>query len=94
MSDESYSSFLDQANQDAGSSKASTQSKSREISTKSIDTDVPALLGKLKVDYTSESDEPFKPVSLKWTGKNMPSESAYSPMKRFTDEMLSSSERD
>ena len=73
MSDEAYSSFLDQANQDTGASKASTKSKS--AGTKAVDTDVPATLQKVDQYYTSESDEPFEPVSLVWSGKNMPSES-------------------
>lgn len=73
MSDDAYSSFLDQANQDTGASKASTKSKS--AATKAVDTDVPVTLQKVDQYYTSESDEPFEPVSLKWSGKNMPSES-------------------
>lgn len=72
-SDEAYSSFLDQANQDTGASKASTQSKT--TSTKAVDTDVPATLQNLEQYYTSEADEPFEPVSLKWSGRAMPSES-------------------
>lgn len=73
MSDDAYSSFLDQANQATGASKASTKSKS--AATKAVDTDVPVTLQKVDQYYTSESDEPFEPVSLKWSGKNMPSES-------------------
>ena len=73
MSDDTYSSFLDQANQDTGASKPSTESKS--AATKAVDTDVPVTLQKVDQYYTSESDEPFEPVSLKWSGKNMPSES-------------------
>ena len=73
MSDGAYSSFLDQANQDTGASKPSTKSKS--AATKAVDTDVPATLQELDQYYTSESDEPFEPVSLKWSGENMPSES-------------------
>lgn len=73
MSDNAYSSFLDQANQDTGASKASTKSKS--AAAKAVDTDVPVTLQKVDQYYTSESDEPFEPVSLKWSGKNMPSES-------------------
>ena len=76
-SDEDYSAFLDKANQDTGASKnASTQStKTSKPSTKSVDTDVPAPLQKIEQYYTSDADEPFEPVSLKWDGKNMPSES-------------------
>lgn len=77
MSDEAYSSFLDQANQDTGTGKASTQSKSTGTSTKVVDTEVPAPLHTVEQYYTSEADEPFEPVSLKWGGKNMPSESRF-----------------
>ena len=73
MSDDAYSSFLDQANQDTGASKTSTKSKS--ATTKAVDSDVPVTLQKVDQYYVSESDEPFEPVSLKWSGKNMPSES-------------------
>ena len=76
MSDDAYSSFLDQANQDTGASKAS--SKSKTATTKAVDTDVPVTLQKVDQYYTSESDEPFEPVSLKWSGANMPSESMQS----------------
>ena len=76
MSDDAYSSFLDKANQDTGANKASTQSKS--ASTKAVDTEVPAMLQGVEQYYVSEADEPFEPVSLKWGGKNMPSESMHS----------------
>ncbi len=76
MSDDAYSSFLDKANQDTGASKASTQSKP--VSTKAVDTEVPATLQGVEQYYVSEADEPFEPVSLKWGGKNMPSESMHS----------------
>ena len=72
-SDDAYSSFLEQANQDTGASKVST--KSSAAGTKAVDTDVPDSLQKIEQYYVSEADEPFEPVSLKWTGKNMPSES-------------------
>ena len=76
MSDDAYSSFLDKANQDTGASKASTQSKS--ASSRAVDTEVPATLQGVEQYYVSEADEPFEPVSLKWEGKNMPSESMHS----------------
>ena len=72
-SDEGYSNFLEQANQDTGTSKAT--SKPSSVSTKSIDTEVPASLQRVERYYTSDADEPFEPVSLKWSGRNMPSES-------------------
>lgn len=74
-SDDAYSSFLDQANQDTGASKTSAHSSS--ATTKAVDTDVPAPLQKVELYYTSEADEPFEPVSLKWNGKNMPSEGTF-----------------
>ena len=75
MSDDAYSSFLDKANQDTGASKASTQSKT--ASKKAVDTEVPATLQGVERYYVSEADEPFEPISLKWGGKNMPSESMH-----------------
>ena len=72
-SDEAYNSFLDQANQDTGASKST--SKPAEIFTKAKDTDVPVSLQQVEHFYVSEADEPFEPVSLKWSGSNMPSES-------------------
>ena len=74
-SDEAYSSFLEQANQETGASNASAQSTS--AATKAVDTDVPVSLQKVEQYYTSDADEPFEPVSLKWSGSNMPSEGTY-----------------
>lgn len=73
-SDEAYSSFLDQANQETGGSTASATSSS--APTKSVDTDVPALLNNIKQHYASETDEPFEPVALNWSGNDIPTESA------------------
>lgn len=75
-SDEAYSSFLDQANQDTGAAKATSQPAS--TSTKTTDTDVPVSLLQVEQFYVSDADEPFEPVSLKWSGSNMPSESTSS----------------
>lgn len=73
-SDEGYNSFLEQANQDTGAS-AQTSSNSQSASTKAVDTEVPVPLQRVEQYYTSDADEPFEPVSLKWSGENMPSES-------------------
>ena len=75
--DDAYSDFLDKANQDTSASKASMQSKT--ANTKAVDTEVPVALKSVEKYYTSEADEPFEAVSLKWDGKNMPSESMHSP---------------
>lgn len=73
-SDEAYSSFLEQANQDTGTNKEDSTTAAT-INTKNIDTDVPQQLQNVKQYYTSEVDEPFEPVSLKWDGPELPSES-------------------
>lgn len=72
-SDDAYTSFLEQANQDTSGSKASA--KSNTATTKAVDTEVPTGLQNVEQYYTSEADEPFEPVSLRWDGTNMPSES-------------------
>lgn len=71
-SDEDYTSFLEKANQDMGTTKASSQSGS--AVTKAVDTDVPETLQRVEAYYVSDADEPFEPVSLKWKGKHLPSE--------------------
>ncbi|KAL8985917.1 MAG: hypothetical protein Q9205_000505 [Flavoplaca limonia] len=77
-SDDAYSSFLDQANQDTGASKSSASAKT--ATTKSVDTEVPAGLLSVEQYYTSEADEPFEPVSLQWDGQNMPSENEFAKL--------------
>lgn len=72
-SDEDYASFLDKANQDPSGGKPSTQS-TKKASTKSVDTEVPKVLEQVDEYYTSDADEPFEPVSLKWKGDKLPSE--------------------
>lgn len=69
--DEDYAGFLDKANQDTGASKDKGSSKF--ASTKAVDSDtkVPAHLEKLDAYYTSDTDEPFEPVSLKHNGKDL-----------------------
>jgi len=73
-SDEDYSNFLEKANQDTGVSKVSTQSKNKEVGTKSVDTNVPKYLEGIEEYYISEADEPFEPVSLQWEEDGLPSE--------------------
>lgn len=72
-SDEAYGSFLEQANQDTGASKESETTN--RVRTKNVDTEVPAQLQNIQEYYTSEIDEPFEPVSFKWNGSELPSES-------------------
>ncbi len=82
-SDDAYSSFLDQANQNTGATKSSPAAKT--ATTKAVDTEVPVELQSVEQYYTSEADEPFEPVSLQWDGDNLPSES-----KSNTEAALSS----
>lgn len=70
-SDEDYASFLEKANQDPSGGKPSTQS-SKKANTKSVDTGVPKVLEQVDEYYTSDADEPFEPVSLKWKGDKLP----------------------
>lgn len=72
-SDDAYSAFLDQANQDTGASKAFLK-RSSSAETKTVNTEVPALLQNVERfgTYSSEADEPFEPVSLKWDGDELP----------------------
>ena len=78
MSDDaSYGNFLDQANQDTGTSKVSSKTGGESATTKAVNTDVPSSLEKIDQYYTSDADEPFEPVSLKWEGGNMPSKSEF-----------------
>jgi hypothetical protein len=70
MSDEDYEAFLNKANQDV--SGATTQSK-KSVGIKSVDTEVPQDLEAIDEVFVSDADEPFKPVSLKYTGSSLPS---------------------
>ena len=73
-SDDAYGSFLDQANQDTGASKGSATPHSKKLTAKAVDTEIPQALQNVKDTLTSESDEPFEPVSLKWDKKSLPDE--------------------
>lgn len=79
-SDEDYASFLDKANQDPAGDKSSTQS-TKKASTKSVDTEVPKALEQVDEYYTSDADEPFEPVSLKWKGDELPSAGMFRPRR-------------
>ncbi|KAI4184363.1 MAG: hypothetical protein L6R41_004781 [Letrouitia leprolyta] len=91
-SDDAYSSFLDQANQDASVSKTATSTET--VSTKAVDTEIPVGLQNFDQYYTSESDEPFEPVSLLWNGKNMPSENELADLIGDNSEVSTMSTKD
>ncbi|KAI9799233.1 MAG: hypothetical protein M1833_004111 [Piccolia ochrophora] len=74
-SDDAYASFLDKANQDTSSGKATAASSA--AATNAINTDVPSALQKVDQYYTSEADEPFEPVSLQWNEPSLPDEEKF-----------------
>ncbi len=71
-SDADYTAFLDKANQDTGAG-GNYSAQSRKPATQAVNTDVPESLCSVDEVYVSDADEPFEPVSLKWSGKGMPS---------------------
>jgi hypothetical protein len=74
--DDDYMSFLNKANQDTGAG-ASTQEKTA-FKAKDHGVEVPRAIAEVckKAVYTSDADESFEEVSLKWQGSNgLPSES-------------------
>lgn len=81
-SDEDYMAFLNKANQDTGG--ATTQSSSKvALKAKDEGSEVPKEIAKVCRDavYTSDADEPFEEVSLKWDGKNrLPTESEFATL--------------
>lgn len=71
-SDADYAAFLDRANQDTGNVAATSQSSF--AATKAVTADVPDSLQKIDKYYTSDTDEPWEPVSLKWPKDSLPDE--------------------
>lgn len=72
MSDSNYLSFLEKANADhSGQTQTASQSQSQSQSqspTKTLDTNaqIPTSLTSIDAFYTSDTDEPFEPVVLRW----------------------------
>ncbi|CAG7556647.1 unnamed protein product [Fusarium equiseti] len=79
--DDDYMAFLNKANQDTGAS-ASTQEKAV-FKAKDAGVEVPKAISNVckKAVYTSDADEPFEEVSLKWQGKNgLPTETEFAEL--------------
>lgn len=83
-SDEDYMSFLDKANQDpsAGVPKTNQPRVAKaEFKTTDSGVEIPAPLKEVTQNafYTSDADEPFVPVALKWdeAGKGLPDEGEF-----------------
>lgn len=69
-SDDAYMSFLDKANADLDSARAehARRASAPRIETVDMNVRVPAALTSVDMYYTSETDEPFEPVTLRWDG--------------------------
>jgi hypothetical protein len=71
-SDDDYMAFLNKANQDTTDSAATTQSKGAgQFKALDSGSQPPRAIANVCADavYTSDADEPFEPVSLKWNGE-------------------------
>ncbi|KAF4456787.1 hypothetical protein F53441_1138 [Fusarium austroafricanum] len=79
--DDDYMAFLNKANQDTGAD-ATTQGKAI-FKAKDQGVEVPKAITNVckNAVYTSDADEPFEEVSLKWEGKNgLPSETEFATL--------------
>jgi len=89
-SDEDYANFLDKANEDpnAGSS-AGAKAASGKVELKAVDggVEVPKGLRTATEDafFMSDADEPFVPVSLKYTAKSLPNEDEFAKLIQHPD---------
>lgn len=72
-SDAEYAAFLEKANQDTGSVRAKDASSKKSYGTKSVNTVVPSMLKQVEEYYISDSDEPFEPVALEFSGGSVSS---------------------
>ncbi|KAE8336421.1 hypothetical protein BDV24DRAFT_141721 [Aspergillus arachidicola] len=70
MSDDAYMNFLNKANADLDAARAQQAQDSPTVRTETVETgvSVPAPLTSVDAYYTSETDEPFEPVALRWDG--------------------------
>jgi hypothetical protein len=78
-SDEDYGSFLDKANQDPNEGHAQTTSNKVELKAVDSGVEIPKVLKEATKDawYTSDADEKFTPVVLKFKGKTLPDEGMF-----------------
>lgn len=69
-SDADYAAFLDKANEGTGAAEQQSSSK-KSVGTSSVNTAVPKVLEQVEEYYTSDADEPFEPVALKFDGSSV-----------------------
>ncbi|KAJ5463974.1 hypothetical protein N7475_007109 [Penicillium sp. IBT 31633x] len=67
-SDDAYMSFLDKANADVSGGQAPQGTDTVQTETVHSSLSVPKPLQSVDAYYTSDTDEPFEPVALKWDG--------------------------
>jgi len=65
-SDADYAAFLDRANHDRGACAEGMDTWKKSVGTKRVNTGVPKALEQVEEYYTSEADEPFEPVALRF----------------------------
>lgn len=72
-SDEAYASFLEKANQPTGNTSSTSRSKAeKQQDLKSQSSDIPQVLRSLDATFTSDSDEPFEPFTVEYSGSSLP----------------------
>lgn len=67
-SDEEYQNFLDKANEGSGGVSSKSTGEGKKLKTLDSGVNVPGSLKELEVYYTSDTDEPFEEVGLKFDG--------------------------
>lgn len=68
-SDDAYMSFLEKANADLNAGRASQQgAETARTETVDVNVQIPKPLQSVDAYYTSDTDEPFEPVALRWDG--------------------------
>lgn len=78
-SDADYLSFLDKANQDPNEGYVKSESTKAEFKATDKGVEIPTVLKKAVVDafYTSDADEPFEVVGLRFEGAKLPTEGSF-----------------
>ncbi|KFA66175.1 hypothetical protein S40285_03354 [Stachybotrys chlorohalonatus IBT 40285] len=88
-SDEDYMAFLNKANEDTSNGHAASVKNKQpaQFKTKDSGSQVPGPIQAAVSDavYTSDADEPFEAVSLKWEGNGLPDEVEFAKLIEHWD---------
>lgn len=72
-SDEAYASFLEKADQPTGATSSTSQSRAEDSQNLAAQSsDIPPALKSVDETFTSESDEPFVPFAIEYSGSALP----------------------